>query len=247
MLRRALALAAILVAPSVVGCSWLVSLDGLSSGDVDASLADSGADGGTSDVEGSSSDGTAGAYLVVDDCVKDTMDAVDLTASGTLDWSHFSVDQGNPDVKNVPVHVLGALVQSTKGNKIYTDDPRVFSWSDGTTTPIVTGTSSGIFDNLGPMVVAASADPTHRVLTVYLGTYSANAELTISLSPGPASITRSFPGEYDDGGQVKCAIHYSAPAAATLRVTWSLTEPIVGDSDDVTPNIAFPAATVASE
>jgi hypothetical protein len=249
MLHRAVA-AGILAAPILVGCSLFVSLDGLSDRDggvPDGAITDAAPNDSASDA-GPSADATSDAespYFVVDPCVADPTDVADLTTLGALDWSHFASPAGELDTKNTSTHILGLLTQSDAGNHDYADDQRTFSWTDGTIQPNEPGTHSGVFDDVGPMTLTATAGSSPRVLTVYIDTFTANAKLDVSLSTGLVATPQIFVGGPDVTQALRCAIHYSAPTAATVTVTLSLTETIAAGGDIA--NIAFAAATVAPE
>jgi hypothetical protein len=204
MFRRILLVG--IFAASIVGCSLFVSLDGLTDGGSDASAPDATPqiDAAPDASDASLDAGIDGApNFVVDDCVPDSTDVVDLTIAGALDWVHWGSDG---DTKNVPNHLIGPLLQSSNGDNPYGDDPRMLSWSDGTIVPSVAGTTKGIYDDTGPMTMSVLVSPSRSVMTFYLGTFNTNATWSVALSPGaPASaatvtIAYFIADQFDGGG-----------------------------------------------
>jgi hypothetical protein len=241
---------AVVIAASLIGCSLFVSLDGLSdngtSSDAgtdattsqDANVADTGAiDAGEAGID-------SGTIFVVDTCVADSADVVNLTTAGPIDWAHYGVS-GDTDVKNVNPHVIGALLQSAGGAIPYNNDPRSFSWTDGTANPALGATSNGQFDSNGPMMLAVDANPEPRVLTLYLGTFTVKAHLIFEMTPGPASSSQILESDPDQATQVRCVVHFASPVPAEINMTYEIDEHLDAGADY--GNIAFISATVAPE
>ena len=146
--------------------------------------------------------------------------AVDLTAVGTVDWAHWSgydhKASGNGQISNV------TSLGTTAFN--YNDDPRTFSWSDG--TPTVTGASlhSGIYTNgVGAgFLVTVPADTTTRTLNIYAGGWSSRGAIYAHLSDGSApdvtDTAFSGGGHY---GAVYTLTYHAASANQTLTVQWT--------------------------
>ncbi|MEO7113621.1 MAG: hypothetical protein ABI183_24495 [Polyangiaceae bacterium] len=242
---------ALVIAASVIGCSLFVSLDGLNATSSDAS--NDGGDATTSgDANGDSTTAIdagdasvdSGVIFVVDTCVADSADVVNLTNAGSIDWVHYGTST-DTDVKRVSPHVIGALVQSTHGQNPYGGDPRVFSWTDGTSFPAVGGTSNGQFDSNGPMVLSVNANPERRVLTLYLGTFSVKAHMTISMTPGLATSSQILQSDPDEPTQVRCVVHFASPVAAKLIMAYEIDEHLDAGGDY--GNIAFISATLAAD
>ena len=230
------------VAASLFSCSLFVSLDGLSN----AVVGDSGTPEASIDsaVETSvpfdAGVDSGAPYLVADTCVEDDSDVVDLTSVGITDWAHWGSDA---DSKNVATHVIGSLVQSSAGNNPYGDDPRTFSWTDGTLVATSSGTHEGIYDDLGPMTITATASTQRQLLTLFISTYSTGASLTVSLIPGAAPVTQALDGIVLGSPHFRCAIHFASPSAAEVAVSFALTDTIDGGGG----NLAIVAATVAPD
>ena len=110
---------------------------------------------------------------------------VNLTAAGTSDWAHWP----------------GYLHKATGGSQItdleslyppyttqtYTNDPRTFTWTDG--TPTATGSvTTGVYVSgwAGGYQISAPADTNPRTLTVYVGGFNSSGHLRAYLSDGSA-------------------------------------------------------------
>jgi uncharacterized protein YceK len=240
---------AVVIAAALVGCSLFVSLDDLNDGNAVSDASTSGdattsSDGSFVDTGAADATVDSGVYFVVDTCVADSVDVVNLTAAGPIDWAHYGVGS-DTDVKNVTPHVIRFLHQSTNGQDPYNGDPRVFSWTDGTSFPSVANTSTGQFDSDGPMVLAVDANPARRVLTLYLGTFSVKAHLNISMTPGPAGSSQILQSDPGAATQARCAVHFASPVSAEIEMTFEIDEHL--DASPDYGNIAFMSATVAPE
>jgi hypothetical protein len=238
---------AIVIGGALVGCSLVVSLDGLNdnggSSDAsarDATPIDAAKDAAEATDASFDADVDAGPYFVVDDCVTDPDDVVDLTTAGTVDWVHWGNDA---DMKNVATHSIGPLVQSVNGDNPYENDSRMFSWTDGTNVSTVTNSTDGIYDDTGPMTLTILASPTRSVITLYIDAFSANATWMVALSPGPTAVTQSVSGVAGDATRYRCAIHVSSATAAMVTTTFSIAEQFDGGGG----NIAMIAGTVSPE
>jgi hypothetical protein len=128
----------------------------------------------------------------------------------------------------------------------YADDTRSFSWTDGTNHAVVTSTTDGALDTIGPMTLTANASATRQALTLYIDGYDTESKLAVLLSPGAPVVSQSFSSFGSDAERLRCVIHFASPVPATVQVTFSLL-----DADDSgTPgysNVAAIAATVAPD
>jgi hypothetical protein len=173
----------------------------------------------------------------VENFVIDPTDVVDLTEAGTIDWVHY----GTNDEKNISFHFIGTLQNQ---DSYYNGDPRIFSWSDGTTKAHVQNPGDGEFSANNPMTLTVIASPTPRVLTLYIGNFSCDSELEVTL--GDASVSKVFTGNPELGIQVSSAIHFAAEDTAALNLAWRVRTYL--DSGESYPgNVAFAAATLANE
>jgi hypothetical protein len=237
------------IAASFVGCSLFVPLGDLNDhkgedASTDASpLIDATAYDAATDASIDASSDAGVPYFVVDDCVDDSTDVVNLTTAGSIDWMHWGSDA---DEKNVSSHVLGMLMESTGGMSTYSDDTRSFSWTDGTNNAVVTSTTDGALDTIGPMTLTANASATRQALTLYIDGFDTESELAVLLSPGAPVVSQSFSSFGSDAERLRCVIHFASPVPATVQVTFSLLD----DDDSGTPgysNVAAIAATVAPD
>jgi archaellum component FlaG (FlaF/FlaG flagellin family) len=230
-----------------VACSLFVSVDDLNGGMIDASASDSSSalDSPVDVISKPDASVDAGVdasapYLIVDPCVEDDGEAVNLTTAGSIDWAHYGSDA---DVKNVATHLIGTLMQSVNGNNPYSDDSRMFSWTDGTLVATVASTSNGIFDDTGPMMLPITATPTRSVITIYLNTYSLAGSLRVSMSPGAPAVSQAVSGTLNVATRFRCAVHFGSPVAAEVDIQFS-----IADAFDATGgNLAMIAATLGPD
>ncbi len=237
----------VLLGSSFVACSLFVSLDDLNDGATDASAGDSSPDLDSPVDVISKPDASVDAgleasapYLIVDPCVEDETDVVNLTTAGSIDWAHWGSDA---DIKHVATHLIGTLMQSVNGNNQYDGDSRMFSWTDGTLFPTVGSTSNGIFDDNGPMMLPITATPTRSMFTIYLNTYSVAGSLRVSMSPGAPAVFQPVSGALGLATRFRCAVHFGSPVTAEVDITFS-----IADAFDATGgNLAMIAATLGPD
>lgn len=239
-------LVALFIAASLVGCSLFVSLDDLTAGSSDAgadakSQIDSAIDDSSVPDSGNDSGFDAGGpYLLVDTCEQDPDEIIDLTTQGTTDWVHWGADG---DTKNISSHVLGTLMQSAAGNDEYGDDSRTMSWTDGTNVGTVSNSTDGTYDDLGPVTLTVQAASEKRILTVFLSTYSTSASFAISSSTGVSPSMQPLTGIVFQSVRYRCTVHFASPTAATITMTYSLTDFVDGGGG----NLALMGASVAPD
>src|SRR5215218_6774823 len=159
---------------------------------------------------------------------------VDLTAEGTLDWTHWGLDETNNFNRKLTAatRLSDVTLLGANSTQFVTNSPApLFSWTNGTpvaatntTNQIaVTGTDSGF-----EFMVAA--DTTTKRLHLYFGLVAANATLEASLSdnsvsPFVTNITSAT------ATNLVYAFNYSAASAQqALRVRVTLTSPIDNDA-----------------
>ena len=179
--------------------------------------------------------GSAGATLAM----------VDLTSEGTFDWAHFGYPQsGDMDYKaGGPRAISYYTTLSGNSATVYTNDPCSYAWQDGTLTPSLAGTTSGMYRTgvADGFSFTVPATTTPRTLAVYVGGYRSNGKLTATLSDhsapdySDASFSRSDDSLYD----VTYRLTFAAAAAGqTLTVTWAAAS-VVNDG-----NVSLQAATL---
>jgi hypothetical protein len=112
--------------------------------------------------------------------------AVDLTAEGTADWAHWGlVTNTSFDFKSLVQRKISnftALGADTFAN--YGNNYTAFSWSDGSPTPTVSGTTTGVIITgvTNGFRLTAPADASPRQLNLYVGGYGVEGELQAYLS-----------------------------------------------------------------
>lgn len=156
-----------------------------------------------------------------------TASVVDLTAAGTLDWAHWGYPDDDMDHKASSASLIPSYTTlSGLVALAYANNPDGFSWSDGTVTPSVTSTTTGMYrPDAGDgfqLVVPASTVP--RTLVVYVGGYRSNGKLTASLSDhsAPDYSDASFVDLVDNIYAATYTLTFNAASAGqTLTITWS--------------------------
>ncbi|HKI68374.1 MAG TPA: Ig-like domain-containing protein, partial [Verrucomicrobiae bacterium] len=142
----------------------------------------------------------------------------------------------------------------------YANNANGYTWYDGAPVATVTNTTTGVWayqytvaglsDPLGSgFRLTVPADTTQKTLRVYVGAYSAEGQLTASLSDGSAaSFTSSGSGTVNNFGLGPggvFAITYAADSSnQTLTVTWKLVR--VNGNPTAAPNVTLQAATLTS-
>jgi hypothetical protein len=143
---------------------------------------------GSDDVTITVSSGSGGALVGIPTT---PVGPVNLTVQGVLDWAHWGVTSatsfthksgGSPQISNVTV-LGGGSASRVNAN------PIGYSWTDGTPTASATNTQSGIWKSgVGTgFQFVVPADTTDRLLTVYVGLWSARGRLEVTLSDGSAA------------------------------------------------------------
>ena len=123
--------------------------------------------------------------------VSSPVGSVNLTAAGILDWAHWG--------RNGPAtydHKAGITQKISTITKIgsgaltwFNDCPTTFSWTDGTPTPSVVNTPTGINTNgvVGNgFEITVPADTSLKTVKLYVGVWYAQGRLEATLSDGSA-------------------------------------------------------------
>jgi hypothetical protein len=172
--------------------------------------------------------------------------AVDLTAEGLADWTHWGL------VTNTSFN-RKALVQPKISNFTpignapiyrYENNFTAFTWSDGLPTPDVSGATSGVFitGTGSGFELTAPAGPTPRQLRVYVGGYGFHGEFRAWLSDlsAPPYIDTSVSNVFGNSYVVHTINYTAATPGQQLNVTYralSLFDQIYG-------NVTLQAATL---
>jgi Tfp pilus assembly protein PilX len=153
---------------------------------------------------------------------------VDLTATGTLDWAHWGLnDITSFDQKAAVVNQIGTF--STYGDPgsgptQNSGAPQAASWSDGTPDPTETDSYTGVYwggvNNGFQFSVGASA--VKQILTVYVDAYSSHLHFEAALSDGsaPAFVDESVTTLAYDDALLAYTIEFAAASPGqTLNIT----------------------------
>jgi Bacterial Ig domain len=157
--------------------------------------------------------------------VTDAPAALDLTAEGTADWTHWGlVTNTSFDHKEVAQQISNFTALGTNAVQQYSDNFTAFSWSDGTPTLSATDTTTGVFitGETNGFRLTAPADTSARRLKIYVGGYGVQGEFQSFLSDLSAqpytdtSVSNAFGNSY-----VVYTIDYSAASPGQhLLVTY---------------------------
>ena len=115
---------------------------------------------------------------------------VQLTTAGTFDWAHWGLNTITDfDHKASGAQQISDITLVGGGNlHRYANNSVAFTWTDGTPTPSVTNSKTGVY-SLGQgtgFSITVPADPTPRTLTVYVGAFQAQGRMVARLSDGSA-------------------------------------------------------------
>jgi hypothetical protein len=177
--------------------------------------------------------------------------SLNLTAEGTCDWAHWglsspsSFDHKSGVVQKIPNVVL--LNAASSDLNSYTDNLTAFSWSDGTPTAQVAGSTTGIFlyatnTPAAGFQLTVPATNVLRRLNVYVGLYAAQGRLDAALSDYSAlpysdsSLSKTYVNGY-----ALYTLYFASPTpGASLVVTWAPVQTF----DSFYGNLTWQAATL---
>ncbi len=149
---------------------------------------------------------------------------VDLTTEGIADWAHWGLTEATSfDCKRLDNRKISNFtVLGTNTVQRYADNLTGFSWSDGTPTAAVAGTTTGVFipGLTNGFQITASADTNLRRLKVYVGCYGAQGNLQAYLSDlsAAAFIDTSLSNLYGNSYAVYTLDYAAASAGQTVIV-----------------------------
>jgi hypothetical protein len=172
---------------------------------------------------------------------------VNLTAEGMRDWIHWGLTTNN--LVNRKAGVTPQISDFTKigtnAAERFTDNYSSFSWSDGTPTAVIGGTTTGVYTfglNDG-FEITVPADTLMRTLKVYVGLYGAQgnfqAWLTDLSAPAYTDTTLSNLGN----GYAVYTLTYVAASPGQALVVWYRSSSLF-DSDF--GNVTLQAATLVA-
>ena len=167
-----------------------------------------------------------------------------LTAEGTLDWTHWGLTSVSSfDHKAGVVSQISNFTTVGSGTPYQlSNNPLGYTWTAGTPTASATNTTTGLYmyGQTGGFRITVPADTTAKKLRLYVGAWDAQSNLTAHLSDNSAldysdnslfSINGTLMGVY--------TIDFRAASSGqTLTVT--LTNTLAGDG-----NVTLEAATLA--
>ncbi len=159
--------------------------------------------------------------------------AVDLTAEGTSDWTHWGYATASDFDHKKSAGLISNFQQvGINAPAWYGDNKVIYRWSDGqpgtprhpSTGP--NGTTTGVYIFTGGLAFTAPAEPTPHRLRVYVGQLGATGRLDVSLgdNSAPAVSDRSHTAAPGGGPvNVEYVIDYAAASPGQqLDVTWSV-------------------------
>jgi hypothetical protein len=175
--------------------------------------------------------------------------STDLTGEGTADWAHWGLNSATSfDRKAGVTPQVGALtVLGTNTVQQLSNNVTAFSWTDGTPTPAVAGTPTGIYVTgyTNGFEFTVPAGTTARHLKVHVGLYGARGSFQAFLSDAsaPAFIDESLDSIYGDRHNVYVLDFAAATAGQRLVVRYRSTA--VYDFDY--GNVALASVTLSGD
>jgi len=170
-----------------------------------------------------------GASISVSLVVSSGSPSVDLTTEGVNDWTHWGLTTASSfDHKaGVTSLISNYTVLGTAGVLRLTDNPTMFSWSNGTPTQATVNTSTGVFVNASVgngFQIIVPADTNLRTLKIYLGLWYAQGKLEASLSDGsaPMYVDTSLSSNAGTKNGVYTINFKAGATGQTLRVKYTL-------------------------
>ena len=153
------------------------------------------------------------------------LNAVDLSYEGTLDWGHWGlVTNTNFDRMDVlPELISNITALGTNQTHSYTDNYTAFSWSNGTPTPQISGTRTGVYIGgvTNGFALSALADRWPRILRLYVGGYGLRGEFQAYLSDfsaAPYIDNTTISNQYGNAYAVYTINYRAASSNQTLLV-----------------------------
>lgn len=173
--------------------------------------------------------------------------AVNLTTAGRIDWAHWAlVNKGSLNRRSGGTPWIPDVTTIGAGQPArYADNYTAFSWTNGTPTTVVSGTSSGLYMNglSNGFRITVPADPRPKRLSVYAGVYGARSRFEATLSDSSAApyFNRQLEGIYANGYGIYTVDFAAGSSNQTLSVRYTA-ESL---SDTTYGNVTWQAATLA--
>jgi hypothetical protein len=160
--------------------------------------------------------------------------SLNLTDEGTLDWAHFGLNASTSVNRKANITPLISMTPIGNQNR-YSMFNVNMSWSDGDPTKTTTDTSTGIYapgtNNGYTVTVPAGTAP--RTLRVYVGEFRGTGTLIAHLSDNSLPDVTTTHTNNNGIGLSRFHIEFRATQAATLTVTWVLTNDNTGGTVDL--------------
>jgi len=187
----------------------------------------------------------SGSGLLVGDLLIPSS-TINLTAEGTSDWAHWGLNSatGFDHKASVPQQISNFTELGSRTVNQLTDNPTLFSWSDGLPTASTVNTRTGIFVRglSNGFQIIVSAKTFSKTLKVYVGLYKGQAKLEATLSDGSAptytNTSLNSPSKTSNG--VYTLKYKAASSGQTLSVKYTLLSRY-----DYSGNVTLEAATLA--
>jgi uncharacterized repeat protein (TIGR01451 family) len=155
--------------------------------------------------------------------------SVNLTSEGMNDWAHWGlVTESSFDHKaGITPLISNYTVLGTAGVLRLTDNPTMFSWSDGAPTLATVNTSTGVFVNASVgngFQITVPADTNLRTLKLYLGLWYAQGKMEATLSDGsaPAYVDTGLSSNAGTKNGVYTIAFKAASSGQTLRIRYTM-------------------------
>jgi hypothetical protein len=155
---------------------------------------------------------------------------VDLTAEGTLDWTHYGLTVGSAVNRRSGPSVT-PMIQATATDPVFSFGSFAsrFSWSDGTPTAAINNTRDGAYMGSGignGWTFTIPASTTQRELRLYVLIFQSQGTITASLGDGSAPMQTQdlAPPAGQQSQHARYTIIYRAATATTLTVTWKMSQ-----------------------
>lgn len=171
---------------------------------------------------------------------------VDLTGDGPVDWMHFGRTGADPSADDRKSTGSGAIADEVDGPRnSFGAFPVRFGWSDGTPTPRMSGTATGLYACVGSaLTVTITPGPGTQVVKVYAGLLQARGQLSATLSGAGPTATTSVENRTGDT-MVQFTVTFRAPPGTRLTLRWAAVASFVPGDQPFCGNVALQAVTVA--
>ena len=152
--------------------------------------------------------------------------AADLTVEGPADWVHWGEGSVPGQVRKAAVVAQVSAYQVVAGGtvKIYGNDLRPLSWSDGAPTASGGGNRKGVYitgQGTG-FSVTVPADTQQRTVKVYVGGWKSSGTFRAQLSDGSAAdFVDTTPVAADQYNRTYALTYKAAAAGKQLKLTWT--------------------------